>query len=184
MWSILLLIVTGLYIHRPFIGGAGVSMSIARGVHTFFAIVLTITVVARIIAMFVGRDRDWSSFIPGGSDIKLFPKVLGYYAYMSKEPDLKKKYNPLQMCTYSLAFLLIIFQILSGLALKYPYPDNFMSWWNYGIFNNGIDVRIAHYIVMWLFIMFVMIHVYLTVREKFGEIKEMHLLSKEETEEA
>jgi Ni/Fe-hydrogenase 1 B-type cytochrome subunit len=178
MWSILLLIITGFYIHRPFIGGAGVGMSIARGVHTFFAVVLIVTAVARIIAMFVGRDRDWSSFIPGGSDIKLFPKILGYYAYMSKEPELKKKYNPMQMCSYCLAFILVIFQILSGLALKYP--DGFMSWWNYGWFNNEVEVRIAHFVVTWLFVIFLMIHVYLTIREKFGEIKEMHLLSKEE----
>lgn len=43
---------------------------------------------------------------------------------------------------------------------------------------------VAHFVVTWLFIMFLMIHVYLTIREKFAEIKEMHLLSEaEETEE-
>jgi Ni,Fe-hydrogenase I cytochrome b subunit len=35
----------------------------------------------------------------------------------------------------------------------------------------------AHFVVNWLFVMFLMIHVYLTIREKFSEIKEMHLLS-------
>jgi Ni/Fe-hydrogenase 1 B-type cytochrome subunit len=181
MWSILLLIVTGFYIHRPFIGGAGISMSIARGVHFFFAIVLIIAVVSRVIAMFVGSDRDWRSFIPGGSDFKLLPRILSYYAYMAKEPVLKKKYNPLQMISYCMVFLMIVFQILSGLALKYP--DGFMRWWNYSLFNNEIEVRMAHFVVMWLLIMFLMIHVYLTIREKFSEIKEMHLLSSEESEE-
>jgi len=183
MVSILLLIITGFYIHRPFIGGGGFLMSLMRGVHFFFAIVLIITIVARVVAMFVGKDRDWRSFIPTGADFKLLPKTINYYAYVGKEPELKKKYNPLQMISYCVVFIFIVFQILSGLALKYP--DGAFSWFNYGWLNNEIETRMAHFVVMWLLIMFLMIHVYLTIREKFSEIKEMHLLSStEENKEA
>jgi Ni/Fe-hydrogenase 1 B-type cytochrome subunit len=175
MVSILLLIVTGFYIHRPFVGGAGFLMSLVRGIHFFFAIVLIIAVVARIINMFVGKDRDWRFFIPSGSDFKLIPKTLSYYAYATKELYIEKRYNPIQMLTYCLAFVMIIFQIISGLALKYP--DGAFSWFNYGLFNNEIEVRIAHFVVNWLFIMFLMIHVYLAIREAFSKIKEMHLFS-------
>jgi Ni/Fe-hydrogenase 1 B-type cytochrome subunit len=118
--SVILLIITGFYIHRPFIGGAGFLMSLTRGVHFFFAAVLVIAAVVRIISMFVGKNRDWRSFIPTWADFKLLPRIITYYAYMSKEPELKKKYNPLQMISYCLAFILVIFQIISGLAMKYP----------------------------------------------------------------
>jgi Ni/Fe-hydrogenase 1 B-type cytochrome subunit len=183
MVSILLLIITGFYIHRPFVGGGGFLMSLMRGVHFFFAIVLIITAIARIVTMFAGKDRDWRSFIPTGADFKLLPRTINYYAYAGKEPELKKKYNPLQMISYCFAFIFIVFQILSGLALKYP--DGVFSWFNYGWFNNEIEVRMAHFVVTWLFIMFLMIHVYLSIREKFSEIKEMHLLSgTEENKEA
>lgn len=175
--SIIILILTGFYIHRPFVGGGGVLMYIARGVHTFFAVVLILAAIARIIGMFVGKNRDWSSFIPTGADFKLLPKTFKYYAYLGDEPVLKKKYNPFQMMTYCLAFILIIFQILSGIALKYTTA---MSWFNYGLFNSPIVVRMAHFVVMWIFIMFIMIHVYLAIREKFAEIKEMHLLAGDE----
>jgi Ni/Fe-hydrogenase 1 B-type cytochrome subunit len=178
MVSILLLIVTGFYIHRPFVGGGGFLMVMTRGVHFFFAAILIIATVARIVSMFVSRDRDWRSFIPTGADFKLLPRTINYYAYISKEPELKKKYNPLQMISYCLAFILIVFQIISGLALKYP--DGAFSWFNYGWFNNEIQVRMAHFVVTWLFVMFLMIHVYLSIREKFSEIKEMHLLSSNE----
>jgi Ni/Fe-hydrogenase 1 B-type cytochrome subunit len=178
--SIILLIITGFYIHRPFVGGGGFLMSLTRGVHFFFAAILIIAALVRIISMFVGKNRDWRSFVPTWSDIKLLPKIFAYYAYIGKEPELKKKYNPLQMISYCLAFLLIIFQILSGIALKYV---SAMSWFNYGLFNNEIEVRMAHFVVNWLFVIFIMIHVYLTIREKFHEIKEMHLLSSEENEE-
>ncbi len=173
--AIILLVLTGFYIHRPFVGGGGFLMSLARGVHFFAAGVLTISVVLRIVGMFFGPNRDWRSFIPTAADFKLFPKVINYYAYIGKEPVITKKYNPLQMISYCLAFILIIFQIISGFALKYP--DGWLAGFNYTLFNNEIEVRIAHYVVNWLFVLFLMIHVYLTFREKFAEIKEMHLYS-------
>jgi Ni/Fe-hydrogenase 1 B-type cytochrome subunit len=177
MVSILLLIATGFYIHRPFVGGAGFLMSLARGVHFFFAVVLIIASVSRVIAMFVGKDRDWRSFIPTWADFKLLPKTLGYYFYINKEPELKKKYYHTQMLSYCVIFLLVIFQIISGLALNYV---SAFGWFNFGWFNSVVDVRIAHFVVTWLFLMFMMIHVYLTIRESFHEIREMHLLSDNE----
>lgn len=182
MVSILLLIITGFYIHRPFVGGAGFLMSLTRGVHFFFAAILIITFVTRIIVLFVGKDRDWRSFIPTGSDFKLLPKIINYYAYIGKEPEVKKMYNPLQMLSYCVVFLFIIFQIISGLALQYP--DGAFSWFNYGWFNNEIEVRMAHFVVNWLLLIFIMIHVYMSIRERFYALKEMHLLSStEESEE-
>ncbi|MFC1931542.1 cytochrome b/b6 domain-containing protein [Chloroflexota bacterium] len=175
MVAIILLILTGFYIHRPFVDGGGFLMSLVRGVHFFAAGILIISAVLRIWGIFVGKNRDWRSFVPTFADIKLLPNVINYYAYLAKEPVIKKKYNPLQMISYCLAFVLVIFQIISGFALQYP--DGWLSWFNYGLFNNEIQARMAHYVVNWLFVMFLMIHVYLTIREKFSEIKEMHLLS-------
>ena len=176
--SVILLIITGFYIHRPFVGGAGFLMSMMRGVHFFFAAVLIIAVIIRLISMFVGKDRDWSSFIPTWSDIVLLPRMLAYYLHLGKEPVVTKKYNPLQMFSYCFAFILIIFQILTGFALNYP--DGAMSWMSYGMFNNEIAVRIAHFIATWILVIFVMFHVYMAIRENFSEIKQMHLLKDED----
>ena len=184
MVSIIILVITGFYIHRPFMGGAGFLMTLTRGVHFFFAGILIISFIARVVVLFVGKDRDWRSFIPTWSDIKLLPKQFGYYFYICKEPETKKKYKSTQMISYCLAFILILFQILSGLALLFP-ESAALSWFNYGFLNNEIESRIAHFIVTWLFVIFLMIHVYLTIREKFAEMKEMHLLSEvEDTEES
>ena len=179
---VFLLIITGFYIHRPFIPGGGFLMVSARGFHFICAGILIIAFILRIIGMFSGKHKDWHHFIPGASDFKLLPKVINYYAYFNKEePELKKKYNPLQMMTYSISFILILFQIVSGFALQYP--DGWLRWFNYGIFNNEVNTRIAHYIVLWIFVVFIIIHVYLAIRSNFGEIKEMHLLSSPDVEE-
>lgn len=178
MAAILTLIITGFYIHRPFIGGGGFLMSLTRGVHFFAAGVLIIGVVLRVLGMFWGRNRDWQSFILNGEDVKLIPQVISHYLHLRDMPELKKKYNPMQMMTYSGIFLLAVFQIITGFALLYP--EGWLGFINYGIFNNEIETRIAHYIVTWLFVLYLMIHLYMAIRENFPEIKVMHLMGEEE----
>jgi Ni/Fe-hydrogenase 1 B-type cytochrome subunit len=180
MASILLLIVTGLYIHRPFVGGGGFLMALARGVHYFFAAVLLIIIVTRLISMFFGKNRDWPSFIGNFEDLKLIPPVIAHYLHLREMPELKKKYNPLQMLSYTGVFILAIFQGISGLALQYPEA---LGWFTYGIFNNEVEVRLAHYITTWAFILFLMVHVYLGIREAQQEMKQVHLMQRVEVEE-
>lgn len=169
----ILLIITGFYIHYPFVGG-GLLMAVMRGVHFFAAGVFTISVVLRIILMFLGRNRDWFSFLPNWRDIMLLPRVIAYYLHLGDMPELKKKYNPLQMMAYSAIFLLALFQIISGFALLFP--DGWLAWFNYGIFGSEVYTRVAHYIINWLFVLFLIIHVYLAIRDATDETKEVFML--------
>ncbi|MDD4874744.1 MAG: cytochrome b/b6 domain-containing protein [Dehalococcoidales bacterium] len=182
MWSILILVATGFYIHYPFMDGGGFLMSLVRGVHFLSAAILIVSTVTRIVMMFVGKNRDWSSLVLGLRDIALMPKVIAHYLHFAKEPKLSKKYNPLQMITYFGVFILILFQILSGLALLFP--DSFMAWFNYGIFGNEVNSRIWHYIINWVLVIFLMIHLYLTIRqgrvEEAKDIKQMHSVTEAE----
>ena len=177
----LLLIITGFYIHYPFVGG-GFLMAIMRGVHFFAAGVFAISVVLRIVLMFFGRNRDWSSFLPNWNDIILIPKVFAYYLHLGDMPELRKKYNPLQMMAYTGIFLLALFQIISGFALLFP--DGWLGWLNYGIFGSEVNTRLAHYIINWIFVLFLMIHMYLAIRDATEETKEVFMLgSAEEKQE-
>jgi Ni/Fe-hydrogenase 1 B-type cytochrome subunit len=180
---ILLLIVTGLYIHKPWMdNGLGFMMSMMRGVHFFAAFILIVAVIFRIVRMFAGRNKDINEFIPNKEDWQIFPAVVNYYARIGKKPVQKKRYNPLQMSSYIVVIVLAICQIITGFMLLYP--DGGLSFLTYGLFNNELNVRVFHYIVTWLFIMFLMIHVYLGIRESMSEMKEMHLMEKPEEEKA
>ena len=181
MVSIILLALTGFYIHAPFINnGGGFLMTMMRGVHAASAGILVIAFVVRVIWMLVSPKRDWKNFIPGLRDLLLLPKVLLHYAHISKKPDIVKKYNPLQMLAYCMAYVLVFFQILTGFALQYP--SGVLRWLTYGVFGNPENLRVAHYIVSWVFVIFIMIHVYMAIRESFNDIKEIHLFSKGEAE--
>lgn len=179
--SVILLIVTGLYIHYPFIdNGGGFLMSLMRGVHFFFAGILAISVVLRVILMFFGKNRDWSSFLWNFRDIALLPKVIAHYLHLGDMPKLTKKYNPLQMLTYTFIFLLAIFQIVFGFALMYP--EGWLGWLNYGIFGTEVNTRIAHYITMWIFVLFLIVHTYLVIKDSFKETKEVFMVKGSEEE--
>jgi len=181
MVSIILLAVTGFYIHAPFINnGGGFLMAMMRGVHYACAGILIIAFVIRVLWMLLSPKRDWKNFIPGLSDFFLLPKVLLHYAHIGKKPNVVKKYNPLQMLSYCMAYVLVFFQILTGFALQYP--DGAMRWLTYGVFGNSVNLRVAHYIVSWVFVIFILIHVYMAIRESFHDIKEIHLFSKGEAE--
>ena len=175
MTSIVLLIITGFYIHRPFMAdGGGFLMSLMRGVHFFAAGILIIIVLLRILGTFLGPYRDWPSFIPHREDLRLMPKVIAHYLHLGPMPEITKKYNTLQMATYIWLLFLVLFQIITGFVLQYP--DGWLSWFTYGLFNNEIGVRLAHYIITWLFLLFLLIHVYFGIRESSQIMKEIHLL--------
>ena len=175
MTTILLLIITGFYIHRPFVAdGGGFLMSLMRGAHYFAAGLLIIVVLLRILGTFSGPYRDWPSFIPRGEDLRLMPKIIAYYLHLGPMPETTSKYNSLQLFTYLWLLLLVIFQIITGFALQYP--DGWLSWFTYGLFNSEIGVRLGHYICTWLFLLFVLIHTYFAIRESSQSMKEIHLL--------
>ena len=175
MLAILLLIITGFYIHNPFLdNGGGFLMILMRGIHLFSAFIFTASVIFRVIFMFAGRDRDWKAFLPSWNDVLVLPKVAAHYLHMGDMPRLRKKYNPLQMMAYTAIFLLALFQILSGFAMLYP--DSWLSWFNYGVFGTEYNTRIAHYIITWLFVMFISVHLYLGIRDSFNEMRQMHLI--------
>ena len=172
---IILLIITGFYIHRPFVAdGGGFLMSLMRGVHYFAAGILIVVVLLRIIGTFTGPFKDWPSFIPNIRDILATPKTVAYYFHLGPKPDETSKYNSIQMATYIWLLFLILFQIITGIVLQYP--DGWLSWFTYGFFSSEIGVRLAHYILTWLFLIFLLIHTYLGIRESAHLMKEIHLL--------
>jgi Ni/Fe-hydrogenase 1 B-type cytochrome subunit len=180
--SILILVVTGFYIHRPFIAdGGGFLMSLTRGVHFFAAGVLMVTTLLRLISNFIGRKRDWRHFMLNGRDLAIIPRVIAHYLHLADMPEIRKKYNPLQMIAYYIVLLMIIFQAISGFALQYP--DGWLSGFNYAFFTSEVATRLAHYIITWGFVLFLMIHLYIGIREALVEIKAMVLLQDIEGEE-
>ena len=164
------LILSGLYIHYPFVPGL---MGLAKGTHTFWAFVIVINIIVRVVLAFIVKDSNMMGSREVDTDIKnwlpqkanrhqLWPTIK-YYLFIKKEHPISAKYGVLQKLAYLSTVPLILVQAYTGFALWGP-----THGWS--IFAAGtaavgglMIMRIIHFFIMWGFVCFVMLHVYLAL---------------------
>lgn len=164
--SMFVLIISGIYISDPFIPGL---MGVMRGAHLIFMWVLIIVAIWRVVWAFVGRTaplgsrepvRDFRHFGPQRENKGTLGGTLAYYLFLRKDPPAVYKYNGLQKGTYVFWLFLIIAQAITGFALWTPTQLVFQPL-TYAV-GGPIYMRTIHYLIMWLFIITTLIHVYLS----------------------
>ena len=134
-------------------------LSLARSWHFFFAWVLLInglcyvaySAVTRHLARDLAPDRsDWRSF--GRS-------LIDHLRFRHPTGEAAKRYNVLQKLTYlAVIFVLLPLVILMGIAMS-PWMDTVLPGW-VDFFGGRQSARTIHFIVAWLLVAFVLIHVF------------------------
>lgn len=166
MISITMLCLTGFYIHAPLSFRLFENMDNARTVHFAFAMVLFVGVVLRIYLAIA--EKDWPNIVFHPiEDTKKLPSMIKYYLFLAKDHPYYGKYNPGQKGMYTGVYILALFQVLTGFIL---YKPEFFTSWAY-FFGGYLVVRILHYIVTWIFVLMVLVHVYLDVAEGIPVLK-------------
>lgn len=168
--SIVLLVFTGFYIHWPFINGGPGSFLMAwmRFFHFLAAYALILGLVVRLYLAFNSRfSSDWKDF---GimKNLAGVPDILGYYLFIKKTHKDYGRYNPLQALAYLFMAFMIIFTGLTGAAL---YKGNLFGvinaasgfGWVSRMLGGESYVRIWHFLSMWIFIIFILVHVYMSL---------------------
>jgi Ni/Fe-hydrogenase 1 B-type cytochrome subunit len=171
-----LLILTGFYIHRPFAEGY---MALARSVHSIAMYSIFINLTARVYYAFFGKHRDASQFSLSGRDITVLLKTIKAYLYVG-HPTHNNKYNPLQKLTYIAYIPLVLFQFFTGFLIYRP-----------AAFQGAVDamggvaqLKAVHFLFMWFFIAFIIVHLYMTLTETIDEVKLMLFGVADKTEKA
>jgi len=172
--SIAILTFTGLYIHWPFIAGGPESFIMAwmRFFHFTAAYALILGLVVRVYMAFRSTfDADWKDFNVT-ENLKNIPDILGYYLFFKGSHKDYRKYNPLQAFAYLFIAVLIVFTALTGAAIYHgnlfgfiPCPGSF-RWVNTMLGGESIT-RVMHILSMWIFIIFALIHVYMSLMVGF-----------------
>lgn len=176
------LILTGFYIHFPLFGGL---MGVARGAHIFFAFVLFINMIVRVVLAFIVKsaayggtrevEPDYKSFFPQKANRHQLGAWIKYYLFIKKDHPLGGKYGVPQKLSYILIPILILVMFFSGLCLWAPT----MSFGPFAAATELVGglmvMRIIHYYLMWVFIIFMFIHVYLATIEGTAPLKVMFL---------
>ena len=186
--GITVLSLTGLYMAFPFQSSGGTAtphflMGWVKTVHSYTAIVFTLSVLARVAWMFLGPPQaSWREFIPvTRRRQRAFVKTLRYYTFLSVENITPVGHNAVAGAAYTGIFFLYGVMILTGLAL-YGSNANLASPMH--VFHGlapligGLQTaRFVHHVVMWLLIGFFVHHIYsalLTSKlERTGELDSM-----------
>ena len=175
--AMLFLVLSGFYIHYPIFPGL---MGVARGVHFFWMFVLIINLTLRIVLAFVVKttnmpntrevDTDIKNWLPQQANRHQMVPWVKYYLFMKKEVPMSGKYGVLQKIAYLATIPITFAAAYTGFAIWGPTQDwaffaagtDFVA----GLFNAGgggnlMPMRILHFWIMWVILIFTAAHVYL-----------------------
>lgn len=186
--TIVVLIVSGFYIGRPyFMAGAPSTTFLLQWVrltHFVAAGVLVATALVRLYWLFIGnrferlpalfpvRWRDWVNLV----------RMVKFYLMV--HPERAPRYlghNPLQQLSYTLTYAVAALMVTTGFILfGQSNPDGFFmhTFGRLAPLLGGMQmVRVIHHVAAWYFPMFIVFHVYLSVRadllERSGTMSSM-----------
>ncbi len=177
--SILVLSVTGYFIGSPLPSMPGEAsdhflMGYIRFAHFAAAYIFSIGMLARIYWAFVGNEHARQLFKLPLLDRRFWGGVLHeirWYMFLEKTPRKHLGHNPLaQLAMFGIFLLGSLFMIFTGFAL-YSEGLGIGSWadvmfgWIIPLFGQSQDVHTWHRLGMWFIVLFVIIHVYLAIRE-------------------
>lgn len=144
--------------------------------HYTAGLLLCVCMFWRIIFAFAGNPVSRQIFAPPVwqkswrrgllDDIK-------WYLFLRKSPDLYMGHNPLAQAAMFVAVLAIIFMCLSGLGIyqakgysEFLKMFRFMENIVYALGGNGFDLVLWHKMGMAIVVVFVIVHVYMVIREE------------------
>ncbi|ADD67984.1 Ni/Fe-hydrogenase, b-type cytochrome subunit [Denitrovibrio acetiphilus DSM 12809] len=175
--SIIILVMSGLYIHYPFVKHNPVDhpymMGSIRYTHYLTAMIFTTSIIVRGMWAFLGNKYAhirtfYNPF--NKDDRKYIISYLKYYCFLEKKPKHVLTHNPMAQYAYIGIFLVFMFQIFSGFALwSQINPDGTA----YAIFGSIFSlmsnqwVRYLHYFSIFVIAIFLMAHLYAAVLVDF-----------------
>ncbi len=167
--SIVVLVVTGLYINTPWTNSLienhnGFPMATMRYIHFLAGFIFTAAVIMRLFLLFFGNKFERASdFAPvTARNIKSIPAQIMTYLYLRKSDEQHLGHNVLAGTSYLLTFFFALGQLISGFYLLYPESANW-QWWGLTFFGPQQQARNIHHLLMWYFIFFAVIHIYLVI---------------------
>jgi len=178
--SIVVLMVTGYLIAHPLPSMPGEAsenflMGYIRFAHFAAAYIFVIGFVFRIYWAFMGNGHARQLFLPPVWSRDWWGGVwheVKWYAFLTREPRKYTGHNPL--ATLFMHFMLLwgtIFMIVTGLALYGEgaqaghWTHTWFTSWVIPLFGQSQAVHTFHNLGMWYLLCFVIIHVYVAIRE-------------------
>ncbi|PTQ51664.1 MAG: [Ni,Fe] uptake hydrogenase, cytochrome b subunit [Brockia lithotrophica] len=179
-FSIFTLFVTGVYIGNPFVfpvplipgEAANFFMGWVRIVHFITGFVFAVAWVGRLYWLIWGNR--YAAENPFSKEFWLgMWETFKFYLFL---PNRKRHYvghNPLAMFSYYALGVMSLIMVLTGFFMLFE-PQLDTTWgklvsWQFKVFGDAFTIRSIHHVVAWLIMIFVMVHVYMAIRDDFME---------------
>ena len=174
--SIVVLVVTGFYIGKPYFithgeASAHYLMGWMRFLHFTAAGVFVATALVRLYWMFAGNQFErWKALFPVRKKdwINAFKQVKFYLMIQPEKAPHYLGHNPLQQFSYTGIYAVALAQVVTGFAM---YGQSRPGGLWYTLFGwivpllGGIQVvHFVHHVLTWTFLIFIPIHIYLAMR--------------------
>lgn len=175
--TMLVLVVTGFYIADPFLTPyvsdepTNFMNALWRAWHIIFGFILIAsTMVKSYLFIFDRHSRNERMSFFDFINPKIWIQQIKYYMLIGVHPEARGIYNPLQFIAYFMIFVTLFVISITGLILHmHVYHDGFggmifellrpLEVWMGGL----AVVREIHHITMWIFLLFIPIHIYMAV---------------------
>ncbi|MCI4663048.1 MAG: Ni/Fe-hydrogenase, b-type cytochrome subunit [Neomegalonema sp.] len=179
-FAILVLCLTGYLIGSPLPSVPGDAsgyflMGWIRYLHFSAGYILAFGFLFRIYWAFVGNSHAREIFVPPVWKRKFWEEMwheILWYLMIARRPLAYEGHNPLAQLVMHVAFVwAIVFLIFTGFALygegagMGTWVHTLFSSWIIPLFGQSQDVHTWHHMAMWVVICFVIIHIYVAVRE-------------------
>jgi len=178
--AIVVLCITGYFIAFPLPSLSGEAsdhflMGYIRFAHFSAGYIFMIGFLFRCYWAIVGNEHARQIFILPLFDKEFWQGVwheIKWYAFATKEPHIYIGHNPLAV--FAMHFFMVwgtIFMSFTGLALygegtgMGTWQYDWFSSWMIPLFGQSQDLHTYHHLAMWGIICFIMIHLYVAVRE-------------------
>jgi thiosulfate reductase cytochrome b subunit len=135
------------------------SLAESRLWHFFFAWLFVLNGLAYIFYLLVSGHlrRD---LLPDAAEVRgIGPSIVDHLKFKHPQGEAARRYNVLQKLAYlAVIFVLLPLVVLMGMAMS-PMLDAVLTGW-VGWFGGRQSARTIHFIVAWLLVAFVLIHVF------------------------
>jgi Ni/Fe-hydrogenase b-type cytochrome subunit len=128
---------------------------LAGGLNWHFALAWPFVICGAAYLLFLVVSGEWRSLVFRPRDSGPAIQMQLYYMRLRREEPPQGKHNALQKLAYTAILVLATISVLSGFAIYKPVQLN----WLVRLFGGYELTRYWHFIAVWLFVAFVIVHV-------------------------
>jgi thiosulfate reductase cytochrome b subunit len=128
---------------------------LAGGINWHFLLMWPLVAVGLLYVGYLSISGEWRKLVFRPRDVRPAIEMQKYYLRLRKDHPPQGKHNALQKLAYSGVILLAALSIFTGLAIYKPVQ---LAWLT-GLFGGFQAARYWHFLAVWLFVAFAVVHV-------------------------